>query len=185
MACNATNDNDAVVQIVAAAANGEIKGSPVLQRIAYLLEVAKVGYGFKFGCEFCSPYCEEIERATRSASALGDLDVEIIKTEWGVTKKTYRTSIPYKGNGGDDDYYQIIVNKAISCHPTQLDLATTAAYYHKIEVINNPWDEVEELKAYDRENGTFEKSQKLYEELRSMPALANLPEIPIPTKLAA
>ena len=68
---------------------------------------------------------------------------------------------------------------------TQLDLATTAAYYHKIEVINNPWDEVEELKAYDRENGTFEKSQKLYEELRSMPALANLPEIPIPTKLAA
>ena len=26
MACNATNDHDAVVQIVAAAANGEIKG---------------------------------------------------------------------------------------------------------------------------------------------------------------
>ena len=185
MTCNATNDNDAVVQIVAAAADGEIKGRDVLQSTAYLLEVAKVGYGFKFGCEFCSPFCEELDRATRSASALRKLEVEHTKTEWGVTNTTYKTSIPYKGNGGADDYYQIIVNKAIACNPKQLDLATTAAYYHKIEVINNPWDEVEELKAYDRENGTFEKSQKLYEELRSMPALANLPEIPIPTKLAA
>ena len=184
MACNATNDNDAVVQIVAAAANGEIKGSPVLQRTAYLLEVAGVGYGFKFGSKFCSPFCEELDRATRSASALGKLDVEIIKTEWGVTKKTYRTSIPYKGTGGADDYYQVIVNKAIACNPKQLDLATAAAYYKRVEK-KDPWREVEDLKAYDRENGTFEKSQKLYEELRSMPALANLPEIPIPTKLAA
>ena len=184
MACNATNDNDAVVQIVAAAANGEIKGSPVLQRTAYLLEVAGVGYGFKFGSKFCSPFCEELDRATRSASALGKLDVEIIKTEWGVTKKTYRTSIPYKGTGGADDYYQVIVNKAIACNPKQLDLATAAAYYKRVEK-KDPWREVEDLKAYDRENGTFEKSQKLYEELRSMPALANLPEIPIPAKLAA
>ena len=52
MACNATNDNDAVIQIVAAAANGEIKGIGVLQSTAFLLEVAGVGYGFKFGCEY-------------------------------------------------------------------------------------------------------------------------------------
>ena len=110
--------------------------------------------------------------------------MRLLKTEWGVTKKTYRTSIPYKGIGGDDDYYQIIVNKAIACNPKQLDLATAAAYYQCVE-FNDPWGRVERLKAYDRENGTFEKSQKLYEELRSMPALANLPEIPIPTKLAA
>ena len=184
MACNATNKNDAVVQIVAAAANGEIKGRDVLQSTAYLLEVANVGYGFKFGCEFCSPFCEELDRATRSASALRKLEVVHTKTEWGVTNTTYKTSIPYKGNGGDDDYYQIIVNKAIACNPKQLNLATAAAYYQRVE-FNDPWGRVERLKAYDRENGTFEKSQKLYEELRSMPALANLPEIPIPTKLAA
>ena len=185
MTCKATNKSDAVTQIVAAAANGEINGIGVLQSTAFLLEVAGVGYGFKFGCEFCSPFSEGVERGAYSAGILGKLEVEHTKTEWGVTNTTYKTSIPYKGTGGEDDYYQIIVNKAIACNPKQLDLATTAAYYHKIEVINNPWDEVEELKAYDRENGTFEKSQKLYEELRSMPALANLPEIPIPTKLAA
>ena len=184
MACNATNDHDAVVQIVAATTNGEIKGSPVIQRTAYLLEVAEVGYGFKFGCKFCSPYCEEIEQGLRSASALGDLDVEQIITEWGVTKKNFRTSIPYKGNGGPDDYYRIIVNKAIACNPKQLDLATAAAYYQRVE-LPDPWGRVEQLKTFDHKNGTFEKSQKLYEELRSMPALANLPEITVPTKLAA
>ena len=184
MACNATNDNDALVQIVAATADGEIKGRDVLQSTAYLLEIAEVGYGFKFGNEFCSPFCEELDRATRSASALGKLDVEHTKTDWGVTNTTYKTSIPYKGNGGADDFYQIIVNKAITCNPKQLDLATTAAYYQRIEV-NDPWGEVKDLKTFDHKNGTFEKSQILYEELRSMPALAKLPEIPVPTKLAA
>ena len=183
MACNATNDNDAVVQIVAAAINGEIKGIGVLQSTAYLLEVAEVGYGFKFGCEFCSPFCEELDRATRSASSLGKLEVEQIITEWGVTKKAFRTSIPYKGNGREDDYYRIIVNKAIACNPKQLDLATAAAYYQRVE-LPDPWGRVEQLKTFDHKNGTFEKSQLLYEELRSMPALAKLPEIPIPTKLA-
>ena len=62
MACNATNYFDAVVQIVTAAENQEIKGVGVLQSIAYLLEVAEVGFGFKFGHKFCSPYCEEVER---------------------------------------------------------------------------------------------------------------------------
>ena len=184
MACNATNDHDAVVQIIAAAANGEIKGRDVLQSTAFLLEVAEVGYGFKFGNEFCSPFCEEVERGVRSASTLGDIDVEHTKTDWGVTNTTYKTSIPYKGNGGEDDYYQVIVNKAIACNPKQLDLATTAAYFQRVE-INDPWGEVNDLKTFDHKNGTFEKSQILYEELRSMPALAKLPEIPIPTKLAA
>ena len=183
MACNATNDNDALVQIVAAA-GGEIKGRDVLQSTAFLLEIAEVGYGFKFGNEFCSPFCEELDRATRSASALGKLDVKHTKTEWGVTNTTYKTSIPYKGNGGEVDYYQVIVNKAIACNPKQLDLATTAAYFQRVE-INDPWGEVNDLKTFDHKNGTFEKSQILYEELRSMPALAKLPEIPIPTKLAA
>ncbi len=184
MACNATNKSDALVQIVAATAGGEIKGIGVLQSTAYLLEVAEVGFGFKFGNEFCSPFCEELDRATRLASSLGRLEVEQIITEWGVTKKTYRTSIPYKGNGGPDDYYQIIVDKATACNPTQLDLATTAAFFQNLE-INDPWRRIERQKVYDHENGTFEKSQILYEELRSMPALAKLPEIPIPKKLAA
>ena len=183
MACNATNDNDALVQIVAAA-GGEIKGRDVLQSTAFLLEVAEVGYGFKFGYEFCSPFCEELDRATRSASALGKLKVEHTKTDWGVINTTYKTSILYKGNGGADDYYRVIVNKAIACHPTQLDLATTAAYFQNSK-IDDPWRRIERLKLYDHENGTFEKSQLLYEELRSMPALAKLPEIPVPTKLAA
>ena len=101
-----------------------------------------------------------------------------------MTNTTYKTSIPYKGNGGEDDYYQVIVNKAITCNPKQLDLATAAAYYQRVR-LNDPWGRVERLKFYDRKGNTFEKSQKLYEELRSMPALANLPEIPIPTNLAA
>ena len=184
MACNATNYFDAVVQIVAAAENHEIKGAPVLQRTAYLLEVAEVGYGFKFGHKFCAPYCEEVERGSRGAEISGDLDIEQYVTEWGVTKKTFKTSIPYQGNGAEDDYYHFIVNKAITCHPTQLDLVATAAYYQRIK-INDPWGRIERLKTYDRKNGTLEKSQKLYEELRLFPAFAKLPEISVPTKLAA
>ena len=183
MACNATNYFDAVVQIVAAAENHEIKSSVVLQRTAYLLEVAGVGYGFKFGHKFCAPYCEEVELGSRGANNLGKLEVEQFVTEWGVTKKTYRTSIPYQGTGTEDDVYHFIVNKAIACKQIQLDLVATAAYYQNIK-IDDPWGDIERLKMYDRKNGTFEKSQELYEELRSLPAF-KLPEIPVPTKLAA
>ena len=184
MACNATNENDAVVQIVAAAKNHEIKSSVVLQRTAYLLEVAEVGYGFKFGHKFCSPYCEEVEWGSRDAETLGKLDVKQIVTEWGVTKKTYKTSIPYQGTGAEDDDFHFIVNKAIACKQIQLDLVATATYYQNIK-IDDPWGDIERSKTYDRESDTFEKSQELYEELRSLPAFAKLPEIPVPTKLAA
>ena len=184
MACNATNKFDAVVQIVAAAKNHEIKSSVVLQRTAYLLEVAEVGYGFKFGHKFCAPFCEEVERGSRGAGNLGYLEVEQFETEWGVTKKIYKTSIPYQGTGAEDDDYHFIVNKAIACKQIQLDLVATAAYYQNVK-IDDPWGRIERLKSYDRENGTLEKSQELYEELQSLPAFAKLPEIPVPTKLAA
>ena len=184
MACIATNEIDAVIQIVAAAENHEIKGVGVLQSVAYLLEVAEVGYGFKFGHKFCSPWCEEVELGTRDAKNLGQLDIEQIVTKWGVTKKTYKTSYPYQGTGAEDDIYHFIVNKAIACKEIQLDLVATAAYYQNIK-IDDPWGRIERLKMYDRKNGTFEKSQELYEELRLLPAFAKLPEIPAPTKLAA
>ena len=183
MACNATNYFDAIVQIIAAAENHEIKSSVVLQRTAYLLEVAEVGYGFKFGHKFCSPWCEEVERGARGAANMGDLEIEQFVTEWGVTKTTYRTSIPYQGTGAKDDDYHFIVNKAIACKQIQLDLVATAAYYQNVK-IDDPWGRIERLKMYDRKNGTFEKSQELYEELRSLPAF-KLPEIPVPTKIAA
>ena len=182
--CTANNPIDAAVQIVAAAPGGEIKGRDVLQSASYLLEVAQVGYGFKFGCEFCSPFSEELELSIGHAKALREIELINTITDWGVTNTTYKSNIPYQGNGGADDDYQIIVTKATQCVPKQLHLATAAAYFHKIEVAD-PWDEVKVLKTFDHENGTFEKSQELYEELRLMPALANLPEIPISTKLAA
>ena len=76
-----------------------------------------------------------------------------------MTNTTYKTSIPYKGNGGEDDYYQVIVNKAIACNPKQLDLATTAAYFQRVE-INDPWGEVNDLKTFDHKNGIHLKSRK-------------------------
>ena len=148
MACNATNKFDAVVQIVAAAANHEIKGVGVLQSTAYLLEVAEVGYGFKFGHKFCSPYCEDVERGSRGAKNLRKLEVEQIVTEWGVTKKTYKTLIPYQGTGAADDDYHFIVNKAIACKEIQLDLVATAAYYQNIK-IDDPWGDIERSKTYE------------------------------------
>ena len=184
MVCKANNPTDAAIQIVAAAPGGIIKGNVALHSAAYLLEVAGVGYGFKFGCEFCSPFCEELELAINGAKVLREVEFIQTTTQWGVTKTTYKSNIPYQGEGGADDDYQIIVTKATQCVPKQLDLATTAAYYQKVEIAD-PWGEVFDRKTFDHENGTFEKSQKLYEELRSMPALANLPEITVPTKLAA
>ena len=184
MACKANNSIDAAVQIVAAAPNGVIKGRDVLQNAAYLLEVAGVGYGFKFGCEFCSPFSEGLELAVNGAKVLREIEVINTITDWGVTNTTYKSKVPYQGDGGADDYYQVIITKATQCVPMQLELATAAAYFQKIEIAD-PWGEVGILKTYDRENGTFEKSQELYKELQSMPALANLPEIAVPTKLAA
>ena len=184
MVCKANNSIDAAVQIIAAAPGGEIKGRDVLQNAAYLLEVTGVGYGFKFGCEFCSPFCEGLEFAVNGSKVLEEIEIINTITDWGVTNTTYKSNNPYQGYGGADDDYQIIVTKATQCVPKQLDLATAAAYFQKIEIAD-PWDRIWRLKTFDRENGTFEKSQELYEELRLMPALANLPEIPVSTKLAA
>ena len=184
MVCKANNPIDAVVQIVAAAPSNEIKGRDVLQNVTYLLETAGVGYGFKFGCKFCSPFSEELEDSIRHAKALEEIKVINTITDWGATNTTYQSNIPYHGDGGVDDYYQVIVTKATQCVPIQLDLAIAAAYFQKIE-IDHPWDRIWRLNTFDRENGTFEKSQELYKELQSMPALANLPEITVPTKLAA
>ena len=184
MACKANNDMDAAVQIVAAAPGGIIKDNVALHSAAYLLEVAGLGYGFKFGCKFCSPFCEELELAVNGAKVLREVEFIQTTTQWGVTNTTYKSNVSYQGDGGADDDYQIIVTKATQCVPKQLDLATTAAYYQKIE-ITDPWNRIWRLKNFDRANGTFEKSQELYEELRSMPALANLPEISVPIKLAA
>ena len=184
MVCKANNDVDAAVQIIAAAPSGEIKGRDVLQNATYLLEVAGVGYGFKFGCEFCSPFSEGLELAVNGARVLREIEVINTITDWGVTNTTYKSNIPYQGLGGVDDYYQIIVTKATQCVPIQLDLATAAAYFQKIE-IDDPWGRIWRLNTFDRESGTFEKSQELYKELQSMPALANLPEITVRAKLAA
>ena len=182
MACKANNDMDAAVQIVAAAPRSIIKGNVTLHCAAYLLEIAGVGYGFKFGCKFCSPYCEELELAVNGAKVLSEVEHIQTTTKWGVTKTTYKSNIPYHGDANDD--YQIIVTKATQCVPKQLDLATTAAYYQKVEIAD-PWGEVFACKNFDRESDTFEKSQELYEKLRSIPALVNLPKISVPTKLAA
>ncbi len=184
MVCKANNSIDAASQIVAAAPSGEIKGRDVLQNATYLLEVAGVGYGFTFGCKFCSPFSEKLENSIRYAKALREIEVTDTITDWGVTNTTYKSNIPYQGLGGVDDYYQVIVTKATQCVPIQLDLATAAAYFQKIE-IDDPWDRIWRLNTFDRESGTFEKSQELYKELQSMPALANLPEISVSTKLAA
>ena len=184
MVCKANNPTDAAIQIVAAAPGGIIKGNVALHSAAYLLEVAGVGYGFKFGCEFCSPFCEELELAINGAKVLREVEFIQTTTQWGVTKTTYKSNIPYQGEGGADDDYQTIVTKVSQCIPKQLDLATAAAYFHKVEFAD-PWNRIWRLKNFDRANGTFEKSQKLYEELRSMPALADLPEITVPTKMVA
>ena len=125
-----------------------------------------------------------MELSIGHAKALKEIEIINTITDWGVTNTTYKSKIPYQGRGGADDDYQIIVTKATRCVPKQLHLATAAAYFQKIEVAD-PWDRIWRLKTFDRENGTFEKSQELYEELRSMSALANLPEIPVSTKLAA
>ena len=182
MACKANNDMDAAVQIIAAAPRGIIKGNVTLHSAAYLLEIAGVGYGFKFGCKFCSPYCEELELAINGAKVLSEVEQIQTTTEWGVTKTTYKSNIPYHGDANDN--YQIIVTKATQCVQKQLNLATSAAYYQKVEIAD-PWHRIWRIKNFDRESDTFEKSKELYEELRSMPALANLPKISVPTKLAA
>ncbi len=184
MVCKANDPIDAAVQIIAAAPGGEIKGNVVLHSAAYLLEIAGVGYGFKFGCEFCSPYCEELEISINDAKVIREVKQIHKTTKWGVTKTTYNTKIPYYGDGGTNDFYQIIVTKATQCVQKQLELVTAAAYFQMIEIAD-PWNRIWRLKTFDRENGTFEKSQELYKELQSIPALANLPEIAVPTKLAA
>ena len=90
---------------------------------------------------------------------LKKIDIEYYTNEWGTTRATYKTTIPYHGDGSKNDYFQTIVARASICNEKQLDLVATAAYYHSIQ-LDDPWGRIKRLKAYDRSNGTLEKSKK-------------------------
>ena len=75
-----------------------------------------------------------MKRGSRGTEKFDKLKVEQIITEWGVPQKTYKTSIPFRGSGAEDDVYHYIVNKAITCKQVQLDLIETVAYYQYVKL---------------------------------------------------
>ena len=178
------NKEAAVIQIVAAAPGGVIKGVNSLQRIAYLLEVARVGYGFKFWWKKAVPFSEDVQKVIDSAKYFKKLKIIHTKTKSGVEDVNYKTFTPYMGSGGKDDFFQVIVTKASECIPKQLDLATTAAFYHWWGA-KDPWGDIKSYRSVASYGKVFAKSQRLYERLRSIQAFSYLPEIPASTKLAA
>ena len=181
---HAIDKKDAVIQIIAAAPGGVIKGENSIQRIAYLLEVAKVGYGFNFQWKKATPFCEELQKVIDSARYFKNLKIIHTKTKSGVRDVIYKTFVPYRGRGGKDDFFKIIVSKAAESDPKHLDLVATAAFHYWLED-DDPWDRVKRLKFNTRYGDTLKKSQKLYERLQLAPAFAYLPEIPISAELAA
>ena len=177
------DEKDAILQLVAAAPGGAIKGVDSIQRIAYLLEEAGVVNGFNFHWQEASPYCEKIEKITNSAkSYFKELKIIHTKTKSGVRDIMYKTFVPYHGCGDEFDYFQIIVTQAARYEPKQLDLAVSAAFYQKYLQKNrdDTWEWVKLRKYGKWYVDLVEESQKVYEELRSTPGLEKLPEIPIP-----
>ncbi len=155
-------------------ANGHLVGNTRLQKAAYLLQAAGVGFGFKFSYYLHGPYSEEVKIASDDAVALSLVSREQKLTSWGGKYFVY-TSQP---SMNADPRRSALLAHLSSASSIAVELAVTALYLAKETGSQTPWDDVAELKSDIATQENLAKAKELYKKLLSVSGLPSpLPQL--------
>ena len=176
---NLMDEAKAVAEIVHYA-GGEMTGRVKMQKIAYFLEVAGVGYGFDHEYHHYGPYSESLADAATRARLFDLLTEEKKLTEWGTEYSIYKQDKPIEESellvdGKDRETRKKLIEKANAFPSVILELAATALFLFN-EKNKEPWAltaRKKPEKAAHKNN--LEDAKDFYRELRA--EIETLPDI--------
>jgi uncharacterized protein YwgA len=154
-------------------AGGTIVGRTRLQKVAFFLEAAGVGFGFPFRYKHFGPYSDLLAAATQHASALRLIRESESAGTWGLySTYSLNVQLPLAPNATRAALARIMVN----ADAIELELAATAAYL-ALEQFPAPWAETARRKPEKADAGRLERARQLYQRLRQVPTPHPLPAI--------
>lgn len=161
-------------------AGGELVGRTRLQKVAFLLSLAEFDDSFTFEYRHYGPFSEDLADAIEIASILGPIHEEERVADWGGRYSVYTLT---QEVAPPDEQRSAFVRKAKEINAVELELAATAAYLFTYEGIGssapgNPWHETARRKPTKAAEGRLERALAAYNELRQVPAIKQLPDLP-------
>lgn len=158
-------------------AGGQLIGRTRLQKVACLATLAGFLDEFAFEYRHYGPYSEELAGSMEIAAALGFVQEQEAKAEWGGWYSIYRTT-EQTPREVDAERARFLV-EAARISPIQLELAATAAFLHATEGLDAKaaWAETEARKPDKAAHGRLQAAQDAYRKLLVLPTLRLLPAI--------
>lgn len=156
-------------------AGGQIVGRTRLQKVAYLLNLAGLGDGFRFEYHHYGPYSEQLAEAVKMAEAFDLVSEEEHRASWGGTYSIFKvTDRAGKADIGDRARFAAAPAKVDSI---ELELAATAAYLAAAEKCPEPWEETVRRKPEKAAGGRIDRAKEAYRQLLTLNAAKHLPKI--------
>lgn len=160
-------------------AGGKVIGRTRLQKVAYLLELAGLGTGYRFEYRYYGPYSEKLAEDIRAAWAF-DMVVETERlASWGGTYSIFE-STPEAGEP-DSGSRARFAQETAKIDAIELELAATAAYLRAEERYDDPWEETRRRKPDKASEERITAAKHVFQELkelqRSLKTPRELPDI--------
>lgn len=157
-------------------AGGRVVGRTRLQKMAFILEAAGLGSGFRFKYKHYGPYSEELSNASRTAAILGLLNETESPASWGGLFSTYEVNIPADPNIPESR--RRIAQETVSSDAVALELAATALFLFLARLApSDPWSETGRRKPEKAANGRLDQARALYERIRQIQTPIPLPRL--------
>ena len=156
---------------------GEIVGRVRMQKVAFFLELAGLGSGYKFSYHYYGPYSEALDTDSKIAWAFDKIQRADRQTSWGDSYSIFSVdneSIDTKC--ASIGPRQKLASIAASTDSVILELAATAAYL-KTDGYDNPWEETRKRKPQETSKTRVDAAMKMYEELLTLDTPKELPDI--------
>jgi uncharacterized protein YwgA len=156
-------------------AGGEIVGRTRLQKVAYLMELAGLGVGYRFKYRYYGPYSDDLAEGIGAAWAFDMVEEVERPATWGGTYSIY-TSTANAGErvtGPRAEFAQA----AASIDAIELELAATAAYLSVEGGYDDPWEETRRRKPDKASAERIAGAKAAYRTLKAIDTLEDLPNL--------
>ena len=163
-------------------AGGDLVGRTLLQKVAYLTQLAGFGNEFHFEYKHYGPFSEDLARGIEIAAAFGQVREEEQHAAWGGWYSVYKLPIMQPPTNASRAAF---IKQAKDIGAVELELAATAAFLFQVEGIGrtkagNPWEETRARKPEKARDGRLDRAMADYDKLRRYSTPVPLPDLPRP-----